>query len=66
MYGLAGAGTVGDEGVPFGVGRLAVFGDGDVVTVTADREQELRSPNLEVLILGGAPIREPIAWVGRS
>ncbi|HEX3606640.1 MAG TPA: pirin family protein [Candidatus Dormibacteraeota bacterium] len=64
VYGLAGAGTVGDEAVPFGVGRLAVFGDGDVVTVAADREQESRSPNLEVLVLGGAPIRESIAWGG--
>jgi hypothetical protein len=64
VYGLAGAGTVGDEGVPFGVGRLAVFGDGDVVTVAADRQQESRSPNLEVLVLGGAPIRESIAWGG--
>ena len=26
--------------------------------------QESRSPNLDVLILGGRPIREPVAWMG--
>jgi redox-sensitive bicupin YhaK (pirin superfamily) len=64
VYGLAGSGTVGEEGQPFGTGRLAVFGEGDVLTITADREQESRSPNLEVIVLGGRPIREPIAWGG--
>ena len=28
------------------------------------RHQESRSPNLDVLILGGRPIREPVAWMG--
>ncbi len=28
------------------------------------RQQEARSPNLDVLILGGRPIREPVAWMG--
>jgi redox-sensitive bicupin YhaK (pirin superfamily) len=64
VYGLAGKGTVGAEGQPFGTGRLAVFGDGDVLTVSADRDQESRSPNLEVIVLGGRPSREPIAWGG--
>jgi redox-sensitive bicupin YhaK (pirin superfamily) len=27
-------------------------------------EQESRSPNLDVLLLGGRPIREPVAWLG--
>ena len=26
--------------------------------------QESRSPNLDVLVLGGRPIREPVAWTG--
>ena len=64
VYGLAGEGTVGAEDAAFGVGRLAVFGAGDVLTVTADREQESRSPNLELLVLGGQPIRESVAWGG--
>ncbi len=64
IYGLAGDGTVGPEGQPFGTGRLAVFGGGDAITITAAREQESRSPNLEVIVLGGRPIREAIAWGG--
>ena len=26
--------------------------------------QESRSPTMDVLILGGLPIREPVAWMG--
>ena len=33
-------------------------------SAAADAEQESRSPNLDVLILGGRPIREPVAWMG--
>ncbi|HEX6492238.1 MAG TPA: pirin family protein [Candidatus Dormibacteraeota bacterium] len=64
VYGLAGEGRAGAEDASFGVGRLAVFGGGDVLTLTADAVQESRSPNLEVLILGGQPIRESVAWGG--
>ena len=45
------------------MGQLAVFGPGEVVTVTADTGQESRSPQLDVL-LGGEPIREPVAAYG--
>ena len=41
-----------------------MFGDGDTITITADRQQESRSPNLDVLLLGGRPIREPVAFMG--
>jgi Pirin C-terminal cupin domain len=41
-----------------------VYGPGDVITVAADPGQESRSPNLDVLVLGGQPIREPIAAYG--
>ena len=30
----------------------------------AAERQESRSPNLDVLVLGGRPIREPVAWAG--
>jgi quercetin 2,3-dioxygenase len=64
VYGLAGSGRAGAEEAPFGVGRLAVFGGGDVLTIAADPVQESRSPNLEVFVLGGEPIRESVAWGG--
>jgi hypothetical protein len=49
---------------PLRSGQLAVFGSGDVVTISADAVQQSRSPQLDVLVLGGAPIREPVAAYG--
>jgi redox-sensitive bicupin YhaK (pirin superfamily) len=46
------------------MGQLAVYGPGDVLGVRASAVQESRSPNMDVLILGGLPIREPVAWMG--
>ena len=63
-YVLAGAGTVGTERIAVATGQLAVFGAGDAITVRAAEVQESRSPALEVLLLGGSPIREPVAWMG--
>ena len=63
-YVLSGDGTVGAEGRPLRTGQLAVFGPGDAITLAADRKQESRHPQLEVLLLGGRPIREPVAWMG--
>ena len=56
----------GTESVPIRTGQLAVFGPGDALTISALPlgRQESRSPNLDVLILGGRPIREPVAWMG--
>ena len=31
---------------------------------TADASQESRSPKLDVIVVGGQPIREPLAWAG--
>ncbi len=45
-------------------GQLAVLGPGDVIAIEADVEQDERSPALEVLVLGGQPIREPVAAYG--
>ena len=64
VYVLAGSGSVGNERRPVRMGQLAVFGAGDVVTVAADRGQESRSPQFDVLVLGGLPIREPVAAYG--
>jgi redox-sensitive bicupin YhaK (pirin superfamily) len=63
-YVMAGRATVGSEQRPVGTGQLTVFGPGDAITIGADRVQEQRSPNVDVLILGGRPIREPVAWMG--
>jgi redox-sensitive bicupin YhaK (pirin superfamily) len=52
--------------VPVETGQLTVFGPGNALTISALPlgQQEARSPNLDVLILGGRPIREPVAWMG--
>ena len=63
-YVLSGHGSVGTERRPVATGQLSVFGPGDVVTVEAAAGQESRSPQLEMLLLGGRPIREPVAWMG--
>jgi len=64
VYAMAGQGTAGAEARPIGTGQLAVFGPGDAITVAALPVQESRSPTLDVLILGGRPIGEPVAWMG--
>jgi redox-sensitive bicupin YhaK (pirin superfamily) len=64
VYVMNGDGTLGSEGRPVGVGQLAVLGPGDALTIGASRLQESRSPTLDVLVLGGRPIREPVAWLG--
>jgi hypothetical protein len=64
VYVLAGFGTVGSERVPVQTGQLAVFGPGNVLRAAASPRQESRAPNLDLLILGGRPIREPVAWAG--
>jgi hypothetical protein len=64
VYVLSGNGTAGEARQPIGSGQLAVFGDGDSLAVTADTVQESRAPDLEVLVLGGRPIREPVYAYG--
>jgi len=64
VYVLSGAGTVGRDGRPIHTGQLAVFGPGDLITVSGNMSQESRLPGLDVVILGGMPIREPVAWAG--
>jgi len=63
-YVLSGRGYAGRERRPVDAHQLVVFGDGDVVTVGAADSQPEDSPDLEVLVLGGLPIREPIAHYG--
>jgi len=64
VYVMGGRGTVGADGRPIQTGQLALFGEGNALTIAASTTQESRSPSLDVLILGGRPIREPVAWMG--
>jgi quercetin 2,3-dioxygenase len=63
-YVLTGRGSAGRERRPVDAHQLVVFGPGDALTVGAATSQPDDSPQLEVLLLGGLPIREPIAHMG--
>jgi quercetin 2,3-dioxygenase len=63
-YVLAGDGYAGPDRTAGHTGQLVVFGPGDALTVGAADKQDSRHPSLEVLVLGGQPIREPVAWGG--
>jgi len=45
-------------------GQLVVFGAGDSLTVSASSSPSERTPELDVLILGGRPIGEPVYAYG--
>jgi len=62
VYALSGQGTVGPDAAAFQGGQLAAFGPGDLLIVGGDRRPA--GAPLEVIILGGRPIREPVAWYG--
>jgi len=64
VYVLSGRGRVGAEGQPISTGQTAVLGAGDHLSIRAEDTQEGRHPALEVLLLGGEPIREPVAQYG--
>ena len=66
VYALSGDGQVGSGAGRRALksGQLAVFGAGDTITIAADPMQESRLSGLDVFILGGEPIREPVAAYG--
>jgi redox-sensitive bicupin YhaK (pirin superfamily) len=59
-YALSGRGTAGAEAAPLTGGQLAVFGDGETITLTAADGDEA----LEIYLLGGRPLGEPVAAYG--
>ncbi|NLE78275.1 MAG: pirin family protein [Rhodococcus sp.] len=64
VYVMAGRGTVGTERRPVHSGQTVVFGKGDTITIAGADTQDQRSESLEVFILGGKPLREPVAMAG--
>ena len=64
VYVLAGSGRVGTEGRPIQAGQLASFGAGDWVSVRADDDGDSRHAQLDILVLGGQPIGEPVEHYG--
>jgi hypothetical protein len=56
-YVIDGNARVGRDGKVAGAHQLAVFAEGDTVVLDAD-------DHVEVLLFGGQPIREPVAWYG--
>ncbi|MEZ0365541.1 pirin family protein [Mycobacterium sp. pUA109] len=64
VYVLSGRGSVGPVAHPIQGGQLAVLGPGDRITVAADPTQDAHRRALEVLLLGGRPIREPVFHYG--
>ena len=64
VWTFSGSGTVGGDRRAVSGGQLAVLGSGDIVTIGADEAQDSHTPALEVLVLGGLPIGEPVAAYG--
>jgi redox-sensitive bicupin YhaK (pirin superfamily) len=58
-YALSGSGSVGADAAPLRTGQLAVLVDGGAVTLRASQSEAL-----DVLLLGGQPIGEPVAAYG--
>jgi redox-sensitive bicupin YhaK (pirin superfamily) len=64
VYVLAGSGRAGSDGRPVERGQLVAFGAGDWIAVRADDRQDAGAVDLELLVLGGRPIGEPVAHYG--
>jgi quercetin 2,3-dioxygenase len=64
VYALSGEGTVGSDQRPFSQGQLAVHDTGTALQIQAAGARGNAGTPLDVLILGGRPIREPVAVYG--
>jgi len=64
VYVLSGDGMTGESHRPISEGELAVFGQGDALCVEAAQRAEGPAMNLDVLLLGGRPIDEPVVFYG--
>ena len=63
-YVLSGKGSIGPDGHPIQTGQNVVLLNGNVLRIAAHPSQETRSPNLEMFIIGGVPLREPVVQYG--
>ncbi len=64
VYVLAGSGRVGTGGRPITTGQLVTFGPGDFMSLRADDAPAPAASHLELLLLGGQPIREHVEHYG--
>jgi redox-sensitive bicupin YhaK (pirin superfamily) len=64
VYVLSGVGDAGFERRPMTDHDLVLFGTGDTIAVQASTQQVNPDDDLELLVLGGQPLREPIAHWG--
>lgn len=63
-YVLSGKGSIGPDCHPIQTGQNVVLVNGNVLRIAAHSSQETRSPNLEMFIIGGVPLREPVVQYG--
>lgn len=59
VHGLKGSGFAGTEHLSFGVGQTIVYGEGDTITLEASAHEPL-----DVILMGGQPIGEPVEQYG--
>ncbi len=64
VYLLAGSGRVGSDGRPVHEGQMTAFGPGDWMAIRADDHLDSGTDRLEILLLGGQPIGEPVEHYG--
>ncbi len=64
VFVLEGAGSAGLEERPIKADQLAVFGPGDALSLRAAVRQDSATGQLEVLVLGGRPLHEPVMFYG--
>ncbi len=64
VYVLGGAGSAGPDDVAVRTGQLAVFGPGDHLEIAAAPTQDSNMDALDVMVLGGRPIGEPVVQHG--
>jgi hypothetical protein len=63
-YVLSGAGEIGSARRGIRSGQLAVFGPGDWLSLRAAERSGAGDATMEVLLLGGRPIKEPVVHYG--